>query len=310
MQRLIGALLFYLRFLPSFTAPPFHVRKRRWRAIPSLEGQTWLITGASDGIGRALGRLALEHGAHVVGVARNRAALDDVPTTPEQAARFTALSYDLSSMSAVESLSHALTQSKQLDVLVNNVGVMLHEPIATSEGFEASFATNLLGHYLLTRTLRDKHRLATGARVINMSSGGMYNVPLLSDRLDTLDDHDGLMAYALHKRAQVILTDYWREHDAGRHYYVMHPGWVNTQGVKTSLPRFHAVLGRILRTPAQGADTALWLGATTPEQSEPGIWFDRALRNAHIYSMTKRLSASGAHLVSLLDSKLASLSDR
>ncbi len=312
MQRLIGVLHFYLRFLPSFTRPAFWLRERQWtEQMPRLDGQTWLVTGASDGIGRAIASMALGLGANVLGVARNRKALDKFSHSHHYTPRFKGLTHDLSSMKDIRNLVNQLKQSgEKIDVLVNNVGVMLHEASQTPEHFEKSFATNLLGHYALTTWCREASTLKTGSRVINMSSGGMYNVPLLLDRLNENRPYDGTLAYALHKRAQVVLNDHWQEIDPQRAYYVMHPGWVNTQGVATSLPRFHTILNKILRSPREGADTAVWLGATVPDQDGPGIWFDRKLRNAHIYKMTRSLSASGSHLESFLEAKLDGIVER
>ncbi|MFK8032068.1 MAG: SDR family NAD(P)-dependent oxidoreductase [Gammaproteobacteria bacterium] len=308
MLRIIGALYFYLRFLPSFTRPAMWVRERGWTTpLPPLDGQTWLVTGASDGIGKAISSLALGLGANVIGVARNKKALDEFAHSHHYTSRYQGLTHDLSSMKEIRHLISQLEQSgEKIDVLVNNVGVMLHDASITDEGFEKSFATNLLGHYALTEWLCEAERLKPGARIINMSSGGMYNVPLLIDRLNENNPYNGTLAYALHKRAQVVLNDHWREEHPEHTYYVMHPGWVNTVGVATSLPRFHKLLGKILRSPRDGADTAIWLGATGPEQNETGIWFDRKLRSAHIYGMTRKLSASGAHLSSYLNSKLES----
>ncbi len=308
MRRLIGALNFYVRFAPSFTRPALKLRQRHWHDLPRLDGQTWLVTGASDGIGKAICMQALSLGARVIGVARNQAALNDLSQSLDNPTRFEPLSHDLSLMENIRNLVTQLASTDStLDVVVNNVGVLLHEPALTCEEQETSFATNLLGHYALTNWTRDLDLLKPGARVVNMSSGGMYNVPLLLEHLNTSKHFDGTMAYALHKRAQVVLNDYWQETDPERIYYVMHPGWVDTRGVESSLPTFHKLLKSVLRSPEEGADTALWLGATSPDQTGHGIWFDRKLRDAHLYKFTKTLSATGAQLDSFLASRLENL---
>lgn len=308
MRKLIGALNFYVRFAPSFTRPALTVRQREWNELPRLDGQTWLVTGASDGIGKAIATIALDLGAEVIGVARNQAALESVAHGHEAARKFEGITHDLSSMSEIHELVSELCDTgRRIDVLVNNVGVLLHEPELTEEQFETSFATNLLGHYALTRWARSNGLLKSGARVVNMSSGGMYNVPLLIEQLNTVEPFDGIMAYALHKRAQAVLNDYWQQTDPERAYYVMHPGWVDTKGVATSLPQFHKLLRKVLRSPREGADTAVWLGAVAPDQSGAGIWFDRKLRDAHIYKMTRSLSSTGAQLDSFLAAKLDAL---
>jgi hypothetical protein len=67
----------------------------------------------------------------------------------------------------------------------------------------------------------------------------------------------------------------------------MHPGWVATQGVSTALPDLERHLGLVLRTPAQGADTALWLAAHRPAPVPGALWFDRAPRTAHAYAFSR-----------------------
>jgi len=76
-------------------------------------------------------------------------------------------------------------------------------------------------------------------------------------------DYDGVMAYARAKRAQVVLAAAWahRFAAAGVASYAMHPGWADTPGLQSGLPRFRALWRPLLRTPAEGADTVVWLAA-------------------------------------------------
>jgi NAD(P)-dependent dehydrogenase (short-subunit alcohol dehydrogenase family) len=202
-------------------------------------------------------------------------------------------------MAAVLALPDAV---EPVDVLVNNVGVMLARPRRTAEGIDAGFATNLLGHYLLTETLAEQRKLVPDATVISMSSGGAYNVPLEIEALTDLVPYDGTLAYAYHKRAQLVLNAHWRSaRQEALRAYVMHPGWVDTPGVAGSMPLFRMALGPILRHPAAGADTALWLAATRPEQRSPeSLWFDRAENPSHLLPGTRQ-GASRAALLDLLE---------
>jgi dehydrogenase/reductase SDR family protein 12 len=118
----------------------------------------------------------------------------------------------------------------------------------------------------------------------------------------------GVAAYGFHKRAQIVLNQYWRDQygPRGIAFYVMHPGWADTDGVKRSLPRFRKILRPILRNEASGADTALWLAATRPAQPEHElVWFDRAIRTAHVYERTKTTKDTPRSLVAYLDAELA-----
>ncbi len=297
----IRASVFFPRFLPSFSKLGICSRSWLWGTeTRNFSGQQWVVTGASSGIGRTIALRAAEAGARVHVVGRNEerllALVDDVP------GQIVALSVDLSSMTAVARLADELAAAApRIDVLVNNVGLMLERRESSVDGLETSFATNVLGHFLLTERLRSTGTLIDGM-VINMSSGGMYNVSLDLDELQGGRAYNGTITYACQKRAQVVLNRWWREQ--GLNSYVMHPGWVNTPGVETAMPEFHLLTRPLLRDTDEGADTALWLAAHRPAQAAGDrIWFDRGQRPAHFLPGTDG-GASPATLVSYLQEQL------
>lgn len=308
LKLLFGALAFYGRFFCSFTAIGFHVRRLFWpRFQPDFHGQHWVVTGASAGIGRHIALAAARAGASVTAVARASTKLDElVATARAEGLQLQAAPCDLSSMADVSRWLNERTAAQSVDVLVNNAGVMLDEHTLTAEGLEASFATNLLSHYRLTTGLVAAGLLPSTAVVVNMTSGGAYHVPLSTAMLNVTDAarYNGTYAYAFHKRAQVVLSEYWRTqwNAEGRRSYVLHPGWVDTPGVKRSLPRFRAALKRVLRDEAAGADTALWLAATKPAQPVgEHIWFDRKARAAHVAASTRVSRDTAETLVAYLE---------
>jgi dehydrogenase/reductase SDR family member 12 len=311
LKLLFGALAFYGRFFCSFTAIGFHVRRLFWpRFQPDFRGQHWVVTGASAGIGRHIALAAARAGASVTAVARASTKLDEVVATAQaEGLQLQAAPCDLSSMADVSRWlvergavgnsggttnaapgQTTAAAAQNVDVLVNNAGVMLDEHSLTAEGLEASFATNLLSHYRLTTGLVAAGLLPSTAVVVNMTSGGAYHVPLSTAMLNVTDAarYNGTYAYAFHKRAQVVLSEYWRTqwNAEGRRSYVLHPGWVDTPGVKRSLPRFRA----------------LWLAATKPAQPiGEHIWFDRKARAAHVASGTRSSRDTAETLVAYLE---------
>jgi dehydrogenase/reductase SDR family protein 12 len=307
LNNAVRGSIFFPRFLPSFSRLGYCSRRWLWDAeLPDFAGQEWVVTGASSGIGRAIALRAAGAGARVHVVARSEARLASLTDeVPEYLRAWTA---DLSSMASVSALAESLAgELKKVDVLVNNVGLMLQQREETPDGLEKSFATNLLGHYLLTEQLREAGALGD-AVVVNMSSGGMYNVALDLDQLQGGRAFDGTFTYAYQKRAQVALNQWWRER--GVNSYVMHPGWVDTPGVQTAMPEFYLATRPLLRDAEQGADTAIWLAAKRPEQpSADGIWFDRMPRSAH-YLPGTRAGANGAALVGYLEGALKAVRDR
>jgi NAD(P)-dependent dehydrogenase (short-subunit alcohol dehydrogenase family) len=128
--------------------------------------------------------------------------------------------------------------------------------------------------------------------VIVVASGGMYTEPLDVAALDpTPASYDGTKAYARCKRAQVALVEEWTRHlvDTGITVNSMHPGWVDTPGLRTALPGFSRIAGPLLRTPEEGADTTVWLAASPAAADVSGLFFlDRRSRAKHRLRRTRR----------------------
>lgn len=288
MKKLIGALVFYARFAVPFSRIGFRRRVRAPLAA-DFSGQRWVVTGATGGIGRAIALGAAARGATVLALARDGRKLDALVAEAAGSGRIHAVQVDLSLMADLRRVAGDIAAQGRVDVLVHNVGVMLHEFARTAEGAERSFATNLLGHWVLDAALREAGALDARSAIISMSSGGMYGAALALDQLEAAHaaTHDGFLAYAQHKRAQVELTHHWNTLGADApKAYVMHPGWVDTDGVRSSLPGFRKVFGRVLRNAEEGADTALWLAAVRPPVGE-GIWLDRQRDPEHAFGFTR-----------------------
>jgi len=312
LKKIVG---FYSRFTASFTQVGYRWRRFSWPTFtPDYRGQRWLVTGGSGGIGRHVVLEAARAGATVTAVARSESKLGALRDDARKAgiAGVETECCDFTLQSDTERLLRRLEASgRKVDVLVNNVGVLLDDLSVTPEGRESSFVSNLLSHYQLTEGLIRQGLLAgPKATVINMTSGGGYNMPLMVAMLNVTDPakYNGVFAYGFHKRAQMVLNQYWRDTYGSRGiaFYVMHPGWADTDGVKRSLPRFRKILRPILRDAASGADTALWLAGTRPTQPEHElVWFDRAIRPAHVYERTRVTKDTPQSLVAYLESELA-----
>jgi len=277
--------------LLGFTNVGYHWHKRSWKPLAvSLRGRTAVITGATSGLGQAAASQLAELGARVILVGRNP---DKAEGTRREIVAATgndkvvvALA-DLSLLAEVRKLARRLLETEpRIHVLVNNAGVLLNQRTTTSEGNEATLATNLLAPYLLTQTLLPRLRESAPSRVINVSSGGMYATGLVLDDLQyEKSAYDGSRAYARTKRALVTLTEMWAERlkDSGVVVHAMHPGWADTPGVAGSLPVFHTITRRFLRTAEQGADTITWLAAAEEAAKVTGVfWLDREPHTTHV----------------------------
>jgi len=305
--RALASLAFYGRFLNSFSLIGYRRRSVRWADDAwDFSGQRWVVTGASEGIGRALTLIGVRHGAEVIAMARSESGLQALAQAASGPGRVIPVARDLSILSGIETLaSDSVLEGRPIDALINNVGVLLNDFQTTDEGIERSLAVNLVGHFVLTDTLLRSGRLAPDAVLVEVSSGGMYSAPLrIGETLSpSRQGWDGVRAYALHKRAQVELVRGWnRRLDGSRKAYVMHPGWVDTGGLKSSLPRFHATLKRLLRTPEEGADTIAWLLHARPEVPvDGGVWLDRQLEPEHYFPLSTAGEDDSEALMKRLD---------
>lgn len=306
LQGLQKTVKFYVRFTPSFTRIGYAARLLPFRPTPGdFSGQRWLITGATGGIGRAAALLAARKGAQVFAVGRNLNALESlVAEGAGLEGTIIPVVCDLSSVAAIEKIARNWKTSNEINVLVNCVGILNRAYSATHEGFETTYVTNLLGHFHLTETLAEVGCLAKGATIINVTSGGLFNAPLNLPMIDQSEKgFNGFTAYASHKRAQVALTDHWRAafRNLGGHIYVVHPGWADTAGVRSSLPTFRKILKPILRNANQAADTIIWLAATRPKTIEDRVWFDRKQRTTHAYPHTRKPQTTVPALIARLN---------
>ncbi len=312
---LIKIINFYGRFTPSYTKIGYFGRGLFMRRYSQdYAGQRWLVTGASGGIGKAIALAAAKGGAEVVAVARSesklQAMLGEFPAEARERSSYVVADMSLQS-DTQRLLDHLVANEAPFDVLINNVGVLFPELSVTSEGREATYVTNLLSHYLLTEGLIENNKISRGGAVINMTSGGMYNAPIGTKKLDVTDAsrYNGKAVYAAHKRGQAVLTGYWNGKfaDRGIAFYVMHPGWTKTPGVKSALPVFYKVQNIILRTPYQGGETAMWLASSRPPTSDDpdaGVWLDHDLKPAHAFDFTRTPQCTVAEFVSYLDDDL------
>ena len=264
----------------SFSRIGYVTRSRlgHWQSPTGLQGKRILLTGGSSGVGLAAAQMLAGAGARVAITGRNserlEAAADSVARHGEPAVALVADSSNLVQVRAV--FEQAVGALGGLDVLVNNAGALVHEYRTSPQGFEETYAVHVLSSFLLTGLAVDV--MPAEGRVLTVTSGGMYSQSLRADMQERPEGFDGVRAYAKAKRAQVALTQQWaRRLPDGPMFAVMHPGWADTPGVRTSLPTFRRVTGPILRTPSQGADTLVWLaGADVPSGR---LWLDRRERS-------------------------------
>lgn len=289
--------------VPGFTSLGHRLRSRDWQPAPDLSGHRMLVTGASSGLGAATCELLAAAGAEVNMLVRDLEKGERVRAGIAQRTDGASLRLwrcDVSDLSSVRSFAAAfMSDGLALDALVNNAGVMPGERTRSADGFELGFATNVLGPFLLTELLLAALRRASAARVVNVSSGGMYTAKLDADDPQLAKrEYNPSRFYAHTKRCEVILTELWQEREGdGVSFHSTHPGWADTPGVQESLPGFRRVMKPLLRDEGQGADTIAWLCWATEPLERPGrFWHDRAPRPTHRVPWTRESASDRERL--------------
>jgi NAD(P)-dependent dehydrogenase (short-subunit alcohol dehydrogenase family) len=285
----------------SFTRVGSALRRRldHWAPLDGrrLAGRVVVMTGATSGLGLEAAKAFAHMGATVEIVARNASKAEATCAALRQDTGNPKVGFVVADTGDLAALRRAASDLLQrhpaIHVLIHNAGALDDVRQTSPQGLELTVASQVVGPFLLTGLLLPALKAGAPARVLWVSSGGMYSEPLSVDRLEmSASDYDGTTAYARAKRAQVTLAEMWAERLAPDRISVhsMHPGWADTPGVERSLPTFRRVMGPLLRTPADGADTLVWLAVDdgAPLAESGRFWLDRRPRPLHRLASTRR----------------------
>ncbi len=255
--------------------------------MPDMQGKTVVVTGGNSGIGFETATALAGMGARVVVTARNadkgRAAVAAVAHRLGGEAQVQLVVFDLADLSSVRrGAAEILEQAPRLDVLVNNAGLVLSERSETVDGFEATFATNHLGPFLLTNLLLDRITASSPARIVNVAStahsAARQGIPF--DDLQSEKKYATMRVYGQSKLANILFTQELarRLEGTGVTANSLHPGTVRTGyggdgdargllafGIKISSPFF--------LSPAKGARTSVYLASDPAVAGVSGEYF-------------------------------------
>jgi len=284
-----------------------------------LTGKLAVITGASTGIGVETARALTAAGATVVLAARNTARTDEAAASIRArvpGAQVEVGMLDLASLESVRQFAAwYLDTHDELNVLVNNAGVMYTPLERTAEGFEMQFGTNHVGHFLLTCLLVPALLAGAPARVVNLSSGGHVGSDIVWDDPNfERRDYDKFAAYGQSKTANILFSVELdrRLGPRGVHAYAVHPGMISTElGRYMTRDDMTALMERAKRGPSggmpsrktleQGAATTVW-AATAPGLESRGGTYLADCRVTEEHAPWARDPESAARLWALSES--------
>jgi NAD(P)-dependent dehydrogenase (short-subunit alcohol dehydrogenase family) len=255
--------------------------------VPDMKGRTVVVTGGNSGIGFETAVALASMGARVLVTARNadkgRAAVSAIAERLGADAQVQLVVFDLADLASVRrGAAEILEQAPRLDVLVNNAGLVLSERAETVDGYEATFATNHLGPFLLTNLLLDRITGSAPARIVNVASAAhsaaRRGMPF--DDLQSKKQYRGMRVYGQSKLANILFTLELarRVEDRGVTANSLHPGTVRTGyggdgdtrgilafGIKMASPFF--------LSPAKGARTSVYLASSPDVEGVSGQYF-------------------------------------
>lgn len=250
----------------------------------NMQGKVCLITGATSGIGLESARALAAQGATVVlsgrDPGRGDAALAEVRRTVPDA-KLDLMLADLTSLASVRKLAADFkAKYSRLDVLLNNAGLIIDRRKVTTDGFEATFATNHLSHFLLTNLLLDMLTSSGAARVVNVSSEAhrMGSLGFLDDLQAERGGYSGMTVYGNSKLANILFTRGLQRRLEGTKVTTnsLHPGVVRTGFGLNSEGFFkHLVkLGAPFMLSAEGgARTSVYLASSPEVEGVSGRYF-------------------------------------
>lgn len=240
-----------------------------------LDGKVFLVTGATEGIGKAAALNFARRGATLVLVGRNREKSERVVAELRAASgddRIELLLGDISRLADIRAVAEAFrAKHDRIDVLVNNAGGIFYEHKLSADGIEMTFALNHVGYFLLTTRLLDLLQ-KPGVRVVSTSSGAHHMAKMdLANVVKRQDGTAGFAAYGDSKLANILFTRELGRRLApyGATANCLHPGFVRTAFGANNTSRAAWFITNVAaplfaRTPEKGAETLVWL-ATSPE---------------------------------------------
>ncbi|HEY7723756.1 MAG TPA: SDR family oxidoreductase [Anaeromyxobacteraceae bacterium] len=242
-----------------------------------MAGKVALVTGATSGIGLETARALARMGAHVVIGARDEARGRSVAAEiGRSGGSAEVLPVDLASFESVRrAADRFLAAHPSLEVLVNNAGTAVRRRQLSPDGHELTWATNFLGHFLLTRLQLPALRRAPRPRVVNVASAAHATARIPWDDLELERSFGPFRAYARSKLAQVLFTRELARREPGVGVNAVHPGTIGT-GIWREVPApLRWLLGAVLPRPGVGAVPVVRLASSPELDGVSGRYFDR-----------------------------------
>jgi NAD(P)-dependent dehydrogenase (short-subunit alcohol dehydrogenase family) len=241
-----------------------------------MKEKTVLLTGAPGGIGRCVALALAKQGAHIIAHGRSvEKAAPLVDEIKKAGGSAEAVGFELDSIKVVRQAARGLrARFAKLDVLINNAAIWNGTRQVTADGFEKTWAVNVLAPYVLTEELLDPLKAAQG-RVVNLSSNEHYLGRINWDDLQFEKGYRARYAYRRSKLSLTMLTNELAAREPGIAANSLHPG-VSGTGLFRNFPRFIQFWTWLLmRTPESCAAPIIRLASASDVEGTTGKFFRR-----------------------------------
>jgi len=258
--------------------------------------KTILITGATNGIGKAAAVKFAESAKSIAFTYRNEELAEDLKNEMQKINPNLSINSFFCDFSVQDSIRECADKIKNdlkaIDLLINNAGVVNTEYSETIDGIENTFAVNHLGYFLFTNLLLDLVKKESESRIINVSSAAHHFVKGMQwDDINYKDDFKmGLKAYGQSKLGNILITKQLAKklQKDGVTVNAIHPGGVNTSLGNQN----NSLLGRVLkiilkpffRSPLKGANTIIYLAEIDGLSITGAYWVDGRVAKTSHYS--------------------------
>ncbi|CAM4723564.1 unnamed protein product [Leuciscus chuanchicus] len=255
---------------------------RSWSSDARLDGKTVIITGANTGIGKETAIDLAKRGARIIMACRDLekadAALKEVKDASGNQDVVTNR-LDLADSKSIREFAEKINiEEKQVNILINNAGVMVCPYGKTADGFEMQIGVNHMGHFLLTYLLLDLIKRSTPARIINVSSMAHQWGTINLEDINSEKNYDKNKAYSQSKLANVLFTRSLakRLEGTGITAYALHPGVVQTELWRHLNKAQQAAMWLakpFTKTSVQGAQTTIYCAVAPELETESGKYY-------------------------------------
>jgi retinol dehydrogenase-14 len=253
------------------------------KSAENMTRKVCIVTGANSGIGKETARALARMGATVIMVVRNQVAGEKarkeiIEETGNESIEL--MIADLFSINEIRELASDFKNThSRLDVLINNAGGIFPKREVTVDGFERTFALNLLAPFLLTHELLDVLMASAPSRIINVSSAAHLRGRIDFENLQSEKKYGQMGPYGNAKLMNIMFTYALarRLEGTGVTANALHPGVVRTHFGQNDASRarklMFRMLGPLFRSPEKGAKTSVYLASSPEIEGISGKYF-------------------------------------